>query len=119
MALAATGAAQAYLAPGVVAGDMPGAFGTWTRWCAIACLCVSLLIAVANLLPPTGQGPSRALSAGALALGVLLLVAIAMGGLYFVLDEVPAQDAFGLGVIVAMSAAGAIVLAQMTRTASP
>jgi hypothetical protein len=71
-------------------------------------------VVVANLVRP---GLARArMSTGAAALGWLVILGLFLGGLYFVVaGDLTALDSAGLAFIVAIPAAGAVVLALMTR----
>jgi hypothetical protein len=118
LVLAVVGGAVALLAPeAVTPGTDDSVAGVWRVGALGGVVALGLVVAasVARLGGRDGSGWTRA----AVLVGWLTVAELVLGGLYGVLQGVPAGDAVGVGFIVAVPAAAAVVLALVGRAEEP
>ncbi|MGL4177782.1 MAG: hypothetical protein ACRCSN_17120 [Dermatophilaceae bacterium] len=111
--LAAAGGAVALMAPDAVGATETSAVGTvWTvgAWAGVV---AAALVVVDASFGAAGR-PARAFSTAAVVLGWAAVLWLVLGGLFAVIDGAAADAAVGVGFIVAIPAAGAVVLALMS-----
>ena len=117
LVLAVVGGAVALMAPeALTPGSDDSAAVVW-RVGAIGGV-VALGLVVGGSVARLGGRPAAGWMRAAVVTGWLVVLWLVLGGLYAVLQDVPAGDAVGLGFIVAMPAAGAVVLALIGRRGS-
>jgi hypothetical protein len=118
LVLAVVGGAVALMAPEAVTPGTDGSAALVWRVGALGGVVALALVvgaAVARLGGRDGAGWRRA----AVVVGWLTVLWLVLGGLYGVLQGVPAGDAVGIGFIVAVPAAAAVVLALVGRADRP
>ena len=102
------------MAPDALAPTAPDAATTWLLVAAGGGILALVGVIAANLM--AAEGPRTGVATGAAAVGWLVILTLFLGGLYFVVaGDLSAYDSVGLAFIVAIPAAGAVVLALMTR----
>lgn len=116
--LAVVGGAVALMAPEAVTPGSDGSAAVVWRVGAIGGV-VALGLVVGGSVARLGGRPAAGWMRAAVVTGWLVVLWLVLGGLYAVLQDVPAGDAVGLGFIVAVPAAGAVVLALIGRRTSP
>ena len=112
--LAVVGGAVALMAPEAVTPGSDGSAAVVWQVGAVGGV-VALALVVGGSVARLGGRPASGWTRAAVVTGWLVVLWLVLGGLYAVLQDVPAGDAVGLGFIVAIPAAAAVVLAQMGR----
>jgi hypothetical protein len=118
LVLALVGGAVALMAPSALTPGSDGSAAVVWRVGAVGGVVALALVvggAVARLGRRDGDGWLRA----AVVVGWLTVLWLVLGGLYSVLQGVPAGDAVGVGFIVAVPAAAAVVLALVGGARRP
>ena len=118
LVLALGGGSVALMAPeAVTPGTDESAGVVWQVGALGGVLALALVVggSLARLAGRDGDGWLRA----AVVVGWLTVLWLVLGGLYGVLQGVPAGDAVGVGFIVAVPAAAAVVLALVGRASRP
>ena len=116
--LALVGGAVALMAPEAVTPGSDGSAAVVWQVGAVGGV-VALALVVGGSVARLGGRPAAGWMRAAVVTGWLVVLWLVLGGLYAVLQDVPAGDAVGVGFIVAIPAAAAVVLAQMGRGGSP
>jgi len=116
--LALVGGAVALLAPEAVTPGTDGSAALVWRVGALGGV-LALALVVGGSLARLGGGDGDGWHRGAVVVGWLTVLWLVLGGLYGVVQGVPAGDAVGVAFIVAVPAAAAVVLALIGRAGRP
>lgn len=114
LVLAVVGGAIALMAPEAVTPGTDGSAAVVWRVGALGGL-VALGLVVVGSVARLGGRPGDAWLRAAVVAGWLTVLWLVLGGIYGVVQGVPAGDAVGVGFIVAVPAAAAVVLALVGR----
>ena len=118
LVLALGGGSVALMAPEAVTPGTDESAGVVWQVGALGGVLALALVVGGSLARLAGRDGDGWLSAAVVA-GWLTVLWLVLGGLYGVLQGVPAGDAVGVGFIVAVPAAAAVVLALVGRAARP
>lgn len=112
--MAILGGAVASMAPSAVTPGTPESAGLVWQVGAVGGVVACLLVAVSSIVRLSGR-PDAGFAKAAVFLGWATILILVVGGIFGVVTDVPAGDALGMSFIVAIPAAGALVLALIGR----